>query len=140
MEVRVNKNKLRELRKNRALSQDALAQLSGIHPRTVQRIEASGIASVQSTRSLARAFNIDAAELEQAPGVDLAKDKTFAATASLLRGVGAACLWAAMSALVWVPRGEANELSALVSVAGFMGFYAGLSFLAEANRRAALLR
>lgn len=140
MEVRINKEKLRELRQNGALSQDALAQLSGIHPRTVQRIEASGIASVQSARSLARALNIDTAELEQAPGVDFAKDEAFGATASLMRGVGAAFLWVALSALVWVQKGEVSDLAALVSLVGFASFYAGLSFFSEGNRRAALLR
>lgn len=140
MEVRVNKEKLRELRQAGALSQDALAQLSGIHPRTVQRIEASGIASVQSARSLARALKVEVAELELAPGVDLAKDEAFAATAGLLRGVGAAFLWFALSALVWVQKGEASDLTALVSLAGFVSFCVGLSFFSEGNRRMALLR
>lgn len=140
MEVRIHKEKLRQLRQAAALSQDALAQLSGIHPRTVQRIEASGIASVQSARSLARALNVEAAELELAPGVDLAKDQAFAATASLLRGVGAAFLWVALSALVWIQREEAGDLSALLSLVGFASFCVGLSFLSEGNRRATLLR
>lgn len=140
MEIRVNKNRLRELRQAGALSQDALAQLSGIHPRTVQRIEASGIASVQSTRSLARALKVEVAELELVSGVDLAKDEAFAATAALLRGVGAAFLWVALSALVWIQKEEAGDFVALASLVGFVSFCVGLSLYSEGSRRVALLR
>jgi transcriptional regulator with XRE-family HTH domain len=140
VEVRINKEKLRELRQRGSLSQEALAQLSGIHPRTVQRIEASGIASIQSARSLARGLNVEVTDLEQAPGVNPAADKAFLATAQVLMGVGAAFLWCAFSALVWVAQGNTDDHAPLVSILGFASFCTGLWFFSEGNRRAGLLR
>ncbi len=140
MELRVHRYRIRELRQKQALSQDALAELSGLHPRTIQRIEALGIASVQSVRSMARALGVEPGALELAPGVDPAVDQTFRATATIFQGTGAAFLWAALSALVWVPTSQGGMLTAVVALLGFVSFCVGLLFLGEGNRRAALLR
>lgn len=140
MEIRVRRDRVRDLRQKQALSQDALAELSGLHPRTIQRIEASGIASLQSVRSMARALGVEPGALELAPGVDPAKDETLRATATVLQGTGAAFLWAALSALVWVPTSQGDMLTTVVAFLGFGSFCAGLLFLGEGNRRAALLR
>lgn len=140
MEVRVDKLRLRQIRQERAISQDALAQAAGLHPRTVQRIEASGIASLPSLRLLARALACEVSELEQVTGTDLDQDAAFYVNATLLQGVGAAFLWVAMSALVWVADAQPGALLAGVSVAGFASFCAGLGFIGEGWRRASLVR
>lgn len=90
LELRVHRDRIRELRQKQALSQEALAELSGLHPRTIQRIEASGIASVQSVRSMARALGVEPIALELAPGIHPAMDETFRATATIFQGTGAA--------------------------------------------------
>ena len=60
----INRNLILALRKQRSWSQDELAVAAGLNLRTVQRIERSGSASLQSRKALAAAFSIDVNELE----------------------------------------------------------------------------
>lgn len=141
MDVRVDKRQLKQLRQDKAFSQEALAEAAGLHPRTVQRIEASGIASLSSLRLLARALSVETSDLEQVTGRDLQLDASLLASASVLRGTGAAFLWAALSALVWVvTEAEPDRLAVGVSMLGFLGFLVGLNLFGEGQRRAHLVR
>lgn len=140
MDVRVDKMILRQYRQERGLSQEALAAAAGLHPRTVQRIESSGVASLSSLRLLARALAREPADLELVSGADIEQDASFSARAWLLRGIGAAFLWAALSALVWVVvEAPPAALAGVVSALGFLGFCIGLQLVGEAQRRANLL-
>ena len=56
---------LKQLRLSRHLSQEQLAQMSGLNVRTIQRIESGKNASVESLKCLASALNIDIATLNQ---------------------------------------------------------------------------
>jgi transcriptional regulator with XRE-family HTH domain len=60
----INRNLILALRKQRSWSQDELAVAAGLNLRTVQRIERSGSASLQSKKALAAALNIAVNELE----------------------------------------------------------------------------
>lgn len=60
--------RIRKLREERAWSQDDLARESGLNPRTIQRIEQGGTASLQSQRALAAAFDLDPSELGPTDG------------------------------------------------------------------------
>ncbi len=64
-DMRVNRQLILELRRQRSWSQDELANAAGLNLRTVQRIERSGSASLQSRRALAAAFEIDASALDE---------------------------------------------------------------------------
>lgn len=140
METRIDRDRLRDLRQKRPMTQEGLADLSGLHPRTIQRIERSGIASVQSIRCIARALEVDVSALELQPGKDIEKDNAFRSVANVLRGAGAAFLWVALSALVWTGNSEGGALAAVVAALGFASFCVGLWLLGEGNRREALLR
>lgn len=63
-EMKINRNLILALRKQRSWSQDELAVAAGLNLRTVQRIERSGSASLQSRKALAAAFNIDVKDLD----------------------------------------------------------------------------
>lgn len=63
MDMRIDTNKLTRLRGQRAWSQQYLADVAGVSLRTVQRIEKTGVASGESVRALASAFDVKAAEL-----------------------------------------------------------------------------
>ena len=62
--MRINVNAVLQLRKNKAWSQDELAIASGLNLRTVQRIESEALASLQSKKALAAAFDIDIHDLD----------------------------------------------------------------------------
>ena len=63
-DMNINRSLILALRKQRSWSQDELAVSSGLNLRTVQRIERSGVASIQSRKALAAAFNIDVSDLD----------------------------------------------------------------------------
>lgn len=56
---------LKQLRISRHLSQEQLAQMSGLNVRTIQRIESGQSASVESLKCLASVFEVDVSVLKQ---------------------------------------------------------------------------
>jgi transcriptional regulator with XRE-family HTH domain len=56
---------LKQLRLSRHLSQEQLAQMSGLNVRTIQRIESGHAASVESLKCLASVFEVDVSTLNQ---------------------------------------------------------------------------
>jgi transcriptional regulator with XRE-family HTH domain len=64
MDTKINRSLVQSLRKQRSWSQDELAVASGLNLRTIQRIERSGVGSLQSRKALAAAFNIEVKDLE----------------------------------------------------------------------------
>ena len=57
--MRIDGAQVRELRRDRLWSQEELAVASGLNLRTIQRIEAEGVISLQSKKSLAAAFDFE---------------------------------------------------------------------------------
>ncbi len=57
---------IRKLRLHRSWSQEHLAEISGLSTRTIQRIERGQNPSLESLKSLAAVFEIDASELSKA--------------------------------------------------------------------------
>jgi transcriptional regulator with XRE-family HTH domain len=62
--MRVNAKLVAALRKKKSWSQDELATASGLNLRTIQRIESDGLASHQSRKALAAAFDMEAGALD----------------------------------------------------------------------------
>lgn len=56
-------NRIRTERESRAWSQEQLAQIAGLGLRTVQRIETTGVASLESAAALAAVFELPVGEL-----------------------------------------------------------------------------
>ncbi|QCJ69397.1 DNA-binding protein [Providencia heimbachae] len=56
-------NKVKQLRLERAWSQEQLAQLSSLSTRTIQRIENNEIPSLETLSALASVFNVSVSEL-----------------------------------------------------------------------------
>ncbi len=59
MNVKVRREKIRELRAGKGWTQEKLAEKSGVHSRTIQRIENDEIASIQSLVALADALDVE---------------------------------------------------------------------------------
>ncbi|MEL6890405.1 MAG: helix-turn-helix transcriptional regulator, partial [Actinomycetota bacterium] len=66
--MRVNAKLIRELRDERAWSQEELARATGLNTRTIQRIERDGTASLQSQRALADALGLAPKDLAATEG------------------------------------------------------------------------
>ena len=62
--MRINAELAIELRNARAWSQEELAIAAGLNLRTIQRIESEGMASLQSKKALASAYNLEASDLD----------------------------------------------------------------------------
>ena len=56
---------LKQMRISRHLSQEQLAQISGLNVRTIQRIESGKKASVESLKCIAAALDVDVKTLSQ---------------------------------------------------------------------------
>jgi transcriptional regulator with XRE-family HTH domain len=65
MDVQIDGNRIRSEREKRAWSQEHLAGAAGIGVRTIQRIEATGVASYESARAVSAALDIPVAELRR---------------------------------------------------------------------------
>lgn len=64
MEMEVNGALVKSLRLKQSWSQEMLADKAGLNLRTIQRVEAKGVASLKTRRAIAAALNIDPSELE----------------------------------------------------------------------------
>ena len=62
--MNVNSQLIKQLRQDRAWSQDELAIAAGLNLRTVQRVERQGTASLQSKKALAAALEVDVHDLD----------------------------------------------------------------------------
>ena len=107
MDVQVDREVIRSEREKRAWSQEHLAAAAGIGARTLQRIEATGIASYESVRALSAALEIPVGELR-------ADDPTAAPSA----GVGRTPPARLRFALRWLGTGVA--LAMLAGMSGFL--------------------
>ncbi|ATD06918.1 helix-turn-helix transcriptional regulator [Pseudoalteromonas piscicida] len=67
MEMQINKQLIKLKRVERAWSQSELAQVSGLSLRTIQRIEKSGAASLESIKALAAAYEVNVMEIQLKP-------------------------------------------------------------------------
>lgn len=67
-DMKISPSTVRRLRSERGWPQEQLASASGLSLRTIQRVEARGIASMSSAVSLAATFKVPLIELQDGPG------------------------------------------------------------------------
>ncbi|MCL1048537.1 helix-turn-helix domain-containing protein [Shewanella abyssi] len=82
MDMQVNYNLIKEQRQNRAWSQSHLENVSGLSLRTIQRIEKTGTASLESVKSIASVFEMKIVDFQ--PPVNKALPSIKAKVAALL--------------------------------------------------------
>ncbi|WP_099036687.1 helix-turn-helix transcriptional regulator [Lacimicrobium alkaliphilum] len=63
--MQINIESVKSQRNKRAWSQTQLADVSGLSLRTIQRIEKTGSASLESVKSIASVFEIEASDLQK---------------------------------------------------------------------------
>jgi len=71
--MKIDSERVLQLRTGFSWSQDELATAAGLNLRTVQRIEASGVASLQSAKSLASALEVELGALLRPQETAMAK-------------------------------------------------------------------
>ena len=69
-DVKLNKDKIHKLRAIKCWSQDELASASGLSVRTIQRVEKSGTASLETTKALASVFVVTPSELQTSNNIE----------------------------------------------------------------------
>nr|WP_315484528.1 DUF805 domain-containing protein [uncultured Undibacterium sp.] len=62
--MKINAELIKRLREEKKWSQEQLAELCGLNLRTIQRLEKSGNASLESVRALAAVFELDAKAMQ----------------------------------------------------------------------------
>jgi transcriptional regulator with XRE-family HTH domain len=67
---------IQKLRLQRGWSQEQLGEISGLSPRTIQRLERGQPASLESLKALASAFEIDLEQLQE-PVMDTTQTQNF---------------------------------------------------------------
>ena len=70
--VKVDGRRIRQLREARGWSQEHLASICGLSPRTVQRLETEGNASLESRMAVAAALEVTAEDLLHAEPAEVA--------------------------------------------------------------------
>ena len=90
----VNADKIRGMRLENGWTQDQLAQMCGVSVRTVQRIEKTGVASLDTANALAAVFKAERKAILAQGGVQRAqadvslKHAILIAATTLLVGIG----------------------------------------------------
>jgi transcriptional regulator with XRE-family HTH domain len=69
-EVKLNKDTIQTLRHSKCWSQDELAAAASVSIRTIQRVEKSGTASLETTKAIAAVFDVSPRELQVSKKVE----------------------------------------------------------------------
>ncbi|MDP6652879.1 MAG: helix-turn-helix transcriptional regulator [Gammaproteobacteria bacterium] len=85
MKVNVRRGRVRDLRKQKSWTQEQLAEVAGLHSRTIQHMENEGSTSLGSLAAVAEAPDVEASTLKLS-----ASDIDFAPAATELRKLGSA--------------------------------------------------
>jgi len=112
---------LKQLRLSRHLSQEQLAQISGLNVRTIQRIESGSNASIESLKCLASALNVEISTLKQEKLVIDKQSDNWKTLPLILKA------WFFINFLQIRPtRNSANRVILMAHASGFMFCCLGL--------------
>jgi len=97
MDMKIKSELVKELRNRKSWSQEHLASVSGLSLRTIQRIENSGVCSLDSQKALASVFDLEVAELK----LELIENESISYHSHLYgyygAGFGLVCAYAGIS-------------------------------------------
>jgi len=129
-DVKINKDKIQKLRAIKCWSQDELATASGVSVRTIQRVEKSGTASLETTKALASVFVVTPSELQTSNKIE---NVTFAFICKYAWFVAFACssvffgLWIVDILIPTLKGADFNQQYEINGNFGYLDF-GGISF------------
>ncbi len=127
MDMKINKSQLRREREQRAWTQSHLAEVANLSMRTVQRIERTGDASMESASALASALNLELAVLIETPVVAVTSIRF-----KLWGAIG--LLGSAIIALGWWSSAVAEQVMVSLSIETPDKVYSDMMLLNEVGK------
>ncbi len=132
MDMKINKEVLRRERELRAWTQSHLAEVADLSMRTVQRIERSGDASMESASALAVALNLELAALMEIP---VATNPAISVTSNRYKIWSAVGLvGSALIALGWWSSAAAEQVMVSLSIETPGNIYSDMMVLNEIGK------
>ena len=132
MDMKINKEILRRERERHAWTQSHLAEVADLSMRTVQRIERTGDASMESAGALAAALNIDLAVLMEAP---IASEETTPAKSRPYKLWGAiGVIGSVLVAAGWWSSAAAEQVMVSLSIEASGRVYSDMMLLNEIGK------
>lgn len=132
MDMKINKSQLRRERELRAWTQSHLAEVANLSMRTVQRIERTGDASMESASALASALNLELALLIETPVVADQPSYTKPSRYKLWGAIG--LLGSAIIALGWWSSAVAEQVMVSLSIETPDKVYSDMMLLNEVGK------
>lgn len=129
MDMKINKDFLRRERELRAWTQSHLAEIAGLSMRTVQRIERTGNASMESASALAAALNLELGSLMEARAQDNKQASTKLPRYKFWGAFG--LLGFAAIASGWWSTATAEQVMISLSIATTENTYSNMTLLNE---------
>jgi DNA-binding XRE family transcriptional regulator len=123
--MKIDGAKLKTLREERSWSQDHLAGVAALSVRTIQRVEAEGVASSETRMALSAAFGIPPAELLITQAATSAKTPSKNKRIGLICGIVGVVVGAG-GAVIGIATG-ANSPAEMGIEFGVLGAFLGLS-------------
>ena len=123
---------LKQLRLSRRLSQEQLANMSGLNVRTIQRIESGHKASIESMKCLAAVLEVDIATLENETKMIDKHSQNWKDLPLWLK------CWFSLNFLdIYIARGTAHRIEIVSHLSGFLFCLGG--FVSEASLAGGLI-
>jgi transcriptional regulator with XRE-family HTH domain len=136
MDMKINQETLRRMREQRAWTQSHLAELADLSLRTVQRIERSGDASMESASALAAALNMELAVLLETPS---ATDQALPVKSPRYTVWGVlGAMGCAIVALGWWSSAAAEQVMVSLSIQTPDNVYSNMQLLNEIGKQSEL--
>lgn len=121
MDIMINRDIIKSIRKEKSWSQDQLACIAGISIRTLQRIEREGKASLESRKALASALDLSPNDLLMVDRSVEVKSVVYGYSGVF---IGAACSYIAVTYSLY--QGQSTGFEAGITY-GIVAALAGLS-------------
>ncbi|OZY84339.1 hypothetical protein CBP51_14085 [Cellvibrio mixtus] len=132
MDMKINKEILRRERELRAWTQSHLAEVADLSMRTVQRIERTGDASMESAGALAAALDIDLSVLMEAPGAGNKTTPPKSYSYKLWSAIGV--ISSILVAAGWWSSAAAEQVMVSLSIEASGQVYSDMMLLSEIGK------